>query len=108
MKVVFHVNELSKWSSVIGNVNNLLKADFKMSDIEIVANGEAVKGYLQADLGIGLHELAERQVVLSSCQNAMNHFEITQESLPPYIKVVPAGIVRLIECQSEGYAYIKS
>ena len=50
MKVVFHVNELEKWSTVVGNINNLLKADAKMKAIEIVANGEAVKGYLQADL----------------------------------------------------------
>ena len=108
MKVVFHVNELEKWSTVVGNINNLLKADAKMKAIEIVANGEAVKGYLQADLGIALHELAEKRVILNSCQNAMNHFEMTKETLPPFVGVVPAGILRLVECQTEGYAYIKS
>lgn len=108
MKVVFHINELEKWPTVVGNINNLLKTDMKMKAIEVVANGEAVKGYLQADLGIALHELVEKKVILSSCQNAMNHFEIIKDTLPPFVRVVPAGVLRLIECQTEGYAYIKS
>lgn len=108
MKVIFHINEGSKWSTVIGNVNNLLKAGSKdVVSIEILANGDAVRGYTQADLGIGMHELVEKGVRLSSCQNAMNAFELTAEMLHPFVKVVPAGVLRLVECQTAGYAYIK-
>lgn len=107
MKVVFHVNESSKWPTAIGNINNLIKTGVRIQAIEVVANGEAVKGYLEASLGIGLHELAEKKVKLTACQNAMAHFDVKEEDLPPFITIIPAGVLRLIECQTNSYAYIK-
>lgn len=110
MKVVFHVNELSKWSSVIGNIKNLLAIEkSEVISIEIVANGEAVKAYTQADLGIIYHEeLVEKGVRLSACQNALTHFGVSKSDIHSFVKVVPAGVLRLIELQTAGYAYIKA
>ena len=108
MSVVFHVNETEKWSMALGNVHNLLKVSSKeVGQIEIVANGEAVTGYLKANLGIKFHELTEQGVQLSACQNALKAHDIKNEELPPFITIVPAGVLRLIECQNNGYAYIK-
>lgn len=108
MKVILHINELAKWSGVLSNVTNLL-TDGKglVISVEVLANGEAVKGYQEASLGIEMHELVERGVQLSCCQHAMDRFGIKAEELPPFIQVVPAGVLRLVECQSNGYAYIK-
>lgn len=110
MKVVFHVNELSKWSSVIKNIENLLAIkESEVIAIEVIANGEAVKGYTQADLGIIFHEeLVEKGVNLIACQNALTHFDISKKDIHSFVKVVPAGVLRLIELQTIGYAYIKA
>lgn len=45
-KVVFHIDELSKWKLLLTNVSNLLNAvDNKKFHIEVLANAEAVKYY---------------------------------------------------------------
>lgn len=109
MKVILHINELEKWSTIFSNVTNLLNdGKGQVTSIEILANGEAVNGYIRGDLGISMHELVEKGVRLSSCQHAMNHYSILADELPPYVYPVPAGVLRLVECQSNGYAYIKS
>lgn len=108
MKVVFHINELEKWETVLGNVNNLLdsgKGEIKR--IEIVANGNAVNTFVETNYLIPMHELVEKGVLFSSCQNAMNTQSIKKEALHPFIQVVPAGVLRLVELQTADYAYIK-
>ncbi len=42
-KAIFHINESEKWSTVLANINNLIK-DLGKDDVvvEIVANGYAV------------------------------------------------------------------
>ena len=45
-KVIFHVNELSKWEATLANVSNLL-VDLANEAVEVIvlANGEAVRYY---------------------------------------------------------------
>ncbi|MEG2709295.1 MAG: DsrE family protein [Vagococcus sp.] len=109
MKVIFHINELSKWSSVLANVTNLLEAGRgDVISVEVLANGDAVKGYTDTGFGIIMHELVEEGVRLSSCEHAMKNHDLNKEDLFPFVKTVPAGVLRLVECQTAGYAYIKA
>ncbi|MEG0284503.1 MULTISPECIES: DsrE family protein [Vagococcus] len=108
MKVILHINELEKWPTILSNATNLLN-DGKnaITEIELLANGNAVKGYQEIKFGISMHELVEKGVKLSCCKHAMEKFEIVEKELPPFVHVVPSGVLRLVEVQQEGYAYIK-
>ena len=111
MKVIFHVDEMSKWGLVLGNTRNLIAAlaDKDLS-VEILANSEAVKFLVLKD------QVAEntdaltalsKTVRIVACNNALRAFKIDPASLYDFVTVVPAGVAELVLRQHEGYAYIK-
>jgi intracellular sulfur oxidation DsrE/DsrF family protein len=75
-----------------------------------VANGEAVD-FLKASAPPGNKELPERLagagVLFTACRNALRARGIPESGLWPFVQIVPAGVLELIRCQREGYAYIK-
>ncbi|MDT8715241.1 DsrE family protein [Clostridium sp. 19966] len=111
IKAIFHVDELHKWGIVLKNVSNLLNAvDIEKVDIEVLANGEAVKGcILDSDKKIlaSMQELSEKGVKFVACNNALNSNNIKKEELMKFIDIVPAGALELVIKQNQGYAYIK-
>lgn len=102
MKVVFHINELTKWQETKSNVKNLLKLAPETT-IVVSVNGQGIKGYLDAENA----EFLELAVTFHACANAMRSHKMQKEALPPKVDVVPAGVLDLIELQTMGYAYIK-
>lgn len=83
-KVVFHINELDKWNTLLTNLKNLVVAGEKNTSIEVVINGEAVK-YLNTDekLGQDLEELTNlsgKGVIFSACRNALKGNNIKEET----------------------------
>lgn len=111
-KVVFHINELSKWKLLLANVTNLLKAiENKAINIVVLANAEAVKYYdttqdIEADI-ISMEDLYNRGVEFVACNNALMANKIDKQNIMSFVDIVPAGVLELVEKQSEGYAYIK-
>lgn len=111
-KAIFHIDELSKWNLLLKNVSNLLHAvDVEKSHIEVLANAEAVKGYLNKDLNKintnAIKELSSYGVSFIACNNALNSYDIKKEDLMDFVGIVPVGVLELINKQAEGYAYIK-
>lgn len=111
-KVVFHIDEISKWKLLLNNAANLLEAlgDEKIY-IEVVANSEAVKYY---DSNQNLHiadnkmeYLNKKGVKFIACNNALTAYEIKKHNIFQFVDIVPAGVVELVRRQSEGFAYIK-
>lgn len=41
MKVVFHLNEISKFNHSYSNINNLVK-EFEVNELRVLMNGESV------------------------------------------------------------------
>lgn len=105
-KVIIHINEQEKWSTVLGNIKNLKKEPVHY-EVEVVVNGPAIKGYLDPEIGKTIEEYAQQDILFVACQNSINSHNIKREQLYPAIKIVPAGIVEIIEQQHEGAAYIK-
>ena len=104
MKVVFHVDELEKWSEAAKNIKNLLKLK-PDAEIILVVNGSGIQSYqLKA-----AHEFISSYPMVSfhACQNALKAFHLEKSDLPQGVEVVPAGVIDLIELQEKGYAYIK-
>ena len=112
-KVVFHVDESQKWRLLLHNVKNLL-ASYSVAPetvaIEVLANAEAVDGYvLNVDAMVQAHmqTLFESGVSFIACNNALTGRNISKESILPFIKIVPSGVRHLVDQQTAGYAYIK-
>lgn len=108
--VIFHVDETGKWALALKNASNLLQlVTSNIMQIEILANSEAVKDYVlpQSTFESDMRQLHAQGVLFVACNNALNALGINQKQLLPFVKVVPAGVLELIDRQVEGYAYIK-
>jgi len=111
MNTIFHIDELSKWKVLLKDVNNLLHAvDIEKCKIEVLANSEAVKFYINeeqnAEIAV-MKELISKGVKFVACNNALNSYGIKKENLFDFVDIVPAGVLELVIKQKEGYAYIK-
>lgn len=113
-KVVFHIDEVSKWKLTLVNVKNFVEdiADAEYS-IEIVANAEAViifadnRAENTEELVGEMKFLISKGVTISACRNALRANVIAERSLPEFISIVSAGVTRLAILQRQGYSYIK-
>ncbi|GAA5100274.1 DsrE family protein [Wohlfahrtiimonas larvae] len=107
-KVVFHVDEIDKWDRVIANVNNLLKEiDVSNAHIIVIANAQAVKGYLMPEKYHAFRNLVQQNVTLNICHNSMRGLDIQEHQLPDFVRIVSAAVMELVRKQHEGFAYIK-
>lgn len=106
MKVIFHVVEQDKWSSVISNVKDLLN-NFEDIQIEIIAMAKAAalfNRYSGVDFqGI----LGNPKVNITIGKKALEENRLSPELIPSEIKVEDLVITKIVKLQNEGYAYIR-
>ncbi|KLU67643.1 DsrE/DsrF-like family protein [Desulfosporosinus acididurans] len=114
-KVIFHIDEMTKWKLLLTNVSNLLKASGEDNYfVEVLANAEAVKYYdqnqhaLDFDNDVKIMESLNQQgVKFAACHNALVANNLKKDNLYDYVETVPAGVIELVVKQNEGYCYIK-
>lgn len=111
LKVVLHIDEINKWQMVLNNAQNLINgAANKKYDIRIIVNGNAVNLFGQeSDSNIlkQVDALTKQKTEVFLCRNALQGNGINEVELPSNVSVVPAGIIKLVELEMAGYAYIK-
>lgn len=114
LKVLFHINELDRWDTALGNIINLLKdAGDDAVDAIVLANGPSVNAYGNETKLSVMKDLSERGVRFLACKNSLRKMCssgdacIKEDNLSSFIEVVPAGITAIIKIQSDGYAYVK-
>jgi intracellular sulfur oxidation DsrE/DsrF family protein len=114
VKVVFHIdeNEKKRLALTLGNIKNLLKEiESKSSFISLVANASGVNLFLRKnsqEFASEIKELSDLGVKFFVCSNSINKFEIDKNDLYPQTEIVKAGVLKLIQLQSdEGCSYIK-
>jgi hypothetical protein len=80
-------------------------------DIEIVAYGPGLSLLTKASKqGQRVSSLAMQDITFSACGNTMNGVKKRTGKMPVLlegVKVVPAGVIRIMELQQQGYAYIR-
>ncbi|MCF8128298.1 MAG: TerB family tellurite resistance protein [Deltaproteobacteria bacterium] len=112
-KVVFHldVDEEKRLVMALNNMDNLLKvipeAD---ASVCLVANGSAVGLFEQkrgAVHGPRVTELAGKGVRFMLCNNSLTNLNLDSGAMLSGCEIIKAGIMELIQRQSDGYAYIK-
>lgn len=115
MNALFHINQNTKWMSVLENVSNAIKhceETLERFQIEVVANGDAVislKEQAAINLKIidKLTELSKKEVVFAACKNSLNKYAISEGDLIDFVVVVPSGVIEIIKKQEKEYSYIK-
>ena len=107
---VFHLDqgqaELDIALSNIANVFNALPEE--QFTLVLLVNGPAIQLMVKDTDNCGkLLQLCGQGLELRVCNNALTHFHIAPESLCPTCRIVPAGILELVNLQRQGFAYIK-
>ncbi|MDV0431207.1 DsrE family protein [Lactiplantibacillus sp. DA1] len=102
--LVVHVDEPAKVAMAISNVQNFV-AVRPTSTVVVVVNGPAITT-LTTSVWDGLR-LTLPQVEIDACHNAMISHQISKAQLPATVTIVPAGVVRIVDLQAEGYAYLR-
>jgi len=54
-----------------------------------------------------LKQLGGDNIEMFACHNTMNKKSVKPEQISDYVKVTPAGVIKVVDLQREGYAYIK-
>lgn len=114
-KVVIQVSTADPQTQTIAlnNAVNVQKAlGMDNVDVEIVAYGPGL-GMLttkNTQSASRISSLAMQDITFSACANTMAKMEKKSGNKPVLIegvKVVPAGVLRIMELQQQGYAYIR-
>ena len=98
----------------LNNAVNLQKAmGMDNVEIEIVAYGPGLSVLTQNpknEEAARVKSLAQQNITFSACANTMKAIEKKTGHKPVLVdgvKVVPGGVVRLMELQEQGYSYIR-
>ena len=106
MKVIFHVVEEDKWSSVISNVRDLLD-NFEDIQIEIIAMAKAAALFNRYS-GVDFQGIiGNPKVNITIGKRALEENRLSPELIPSEIKVEDLVITKIVKLQNEGYAYIR-
>lgn len=103
-KIVVHVDDVEKVQMAFSNVQNLL-TDLPTSEIFMVINGPAVTTLTSTSWNQFM--TANPQVEVDACKNALASHHVPTAELNAQIKVVPSGVVRLVELEEQGAIYIR-
>lgn len=102
--VVVHVDDVDKVETAFSNVHNLIMA-LPTSEIVIVVNGAAVTTLVDATWTEFMQ--ANPQVEVDACHNALASHQVEEADLIDGVRVVPAGVVRIVELEELGFRYLK-
>ena len=116
MKVLYHIDQESKWKMVLENVKNMIRTGKELGEsfeIEIISNGIAVIGVqehvsIKSKLYLEFEEILKNDVKIKACNNALKKFGIEKTSLCSFVEVGPAGVMEIAKKHEEGYCYIKA
>jgi len=112
--LVIHVNSADPDTQqlAINNATNVLKFYGPENvTIEIVAHGKGLSILTsQGTQAERIPALLKNGVAFSACEVTMNKIKKKNGKLPvllPGVRIVPAGVPRIMELQEQGFSYIK-
>lgn len=116
-KVVYHLSETGadKARFVLGNIQNNIEGVGgwqNIESIELVVHGPALKSFvtktMDPDVKKALERLQGQGLAFGACGNTMKAFHITLDELPAGAHhLTQGGVVRIMELEEQGYAYIR-
>jgi len=102
-------NDPAVWNLALNNAENVQEALGKDKvDIEIVAYGPGLNMLKDESKVAGrLNAALDHSVGLIACGTTMQKMKVTKADLAAGVKVVPAGVVHIMQRQNEGWNYIR-
>ncbi len=110
-KLVIQVSdaEPAKWNLALNNARNVQEElGAKNVEIEIVAYGPGL-GMLKKDAVTSgrVDEASLAGIKVTACENTMRNQKLTKADMHLQSSYVPAGVVQIMQRQSQGWAYIR-
>jgi uncharacterized protein len=111
--VVYHLSDLEKASSVLGNIrNHFAGVGEEPVEIALVVHGGALRAFLGSSAALeiadALQELIENhRLRLFACSNTMRAMGTSVTDLLPGFRAVESGVVAIAQLQTAGYVYIR-
>jgi len=108
---ILHISSGDEFSQklVLNNAQNL--ANYygpDKVDIEIVAYGPGLRALFKENVNSKrIQRMAAEGITFSACANTMKGMGRDTHSLNKVAKVVPGGVVRIMELQEAGWSYIR-
>jgi len=99
----------AKWNLALNNAENVQQALGRDNvDIEIIAYGPGL-GMLKSESKVAarLNGALDSSVNLIACGTTMKKAKVTQADLASGVKVVPAGVIHIMQRQREGWNYVR-
>jgi intracellular sulfur oxidation DsrE/DsrF family protein len=114
-KVFYHLDEpgVERAKAVLVNIENHVSVvGWKnIEALELVVHGPALRTFLAKDMDPDVRGKLETLLAgglrFDACQNTMARQKIEMKDLIEGATPVPSGVVRVMELQEAGYAYIK-
>lgn len=113
-KVVYHLSDVDKVDSVLGNIKNHYEGVGGPDKVTIVlvVHGSALKAFHADSASISTaqrtSEFSKSGLELNACINTMRAQNVTLKDLVPGFLVAERGaVVRIAELQSQGYVYLR-
>ncbi|MGC1779345.1 MAG: DsrE family protein [Xanthobacteraceae bacterium] len=113
-KVVYHLDDLDKVGSVLGNIRNHYDGMGGPENVTIalVVHGPALKAFHAAGASpASTQDLAALKLSgleAYSCINTMHAQNVTLKDLMPgFVVADKGGVVKLADLQAQGYAYLR-
>lgn len=101
-------NDPGKWSLALNNAENVQQALGKGNvDIEIVAYGPGLNMLKSEKIAARLNAALDSNVELLACATTMRAMKVTKDDLVAGSKVIPAGVIHIMQRQRAGWSYIK-
>jgi intracellular sulfur oxidation DsrE/DsrF family protein len=110
-KLVIQVSDADpgKWNLALNNARNVMSdlGSDKVA-VEIVAYGPGI-GMLKMDSTAGsrVAEALGKGVQVVACENTMRAMKLGRDDMLSSIDYVPAGVVRIMSRQTQGYSYVR-
>jgi intracellular sulfur oxidation DsrE/DsrF family protein len=101
--------DAGKWNLALNNAENVQQALGKSNvDIEIVAYGPGL-AMLKGDSKVAarLNAALDNSVELLACETTMRKAKVTKEDLAAGSRVIPGGVIHIMQRQRAGWSYIK-
>ncbi|BBP02381.1 DsrE family protein [Sulfuriferula nivalis] len=114
IKVVYHIDDTTRASALLKNVQNNLEA-VPGTKITVVAHGKGIDFMLNNaqdangnPYNVMMETLAQQGVEFKICNNTLKSRHLTAADVAYPVTIVPAGIAEIARLQAqEGYVYVK-
>ncbi|MFE0018493.1 DsrE family protein [Mesorhizobium sp. NPDC059054] len=111
-RVAYHLDDIDKVAFVLGNIKNHYEGTGGEVDIVLVVHGPALAAFKRSGASAAISSrfagLVKKGMTPHACANTMHGMDIALPDLfEGFASANAGGVVKLVELQAAGYAYLR-